>query len=169
MFDIVKLFFDICLLKKTPQDIPPSAWLLQVLIIVYALVGFLILFVGTHWTDALLQVVAEIALIIAFTKVMLYWARKPERYVQTASALFGTDALISFFALPGVTGMNAGRMTLLAFVVMLGLMVWHWLVTGHILRHALSQSLVFGLGIAFLYIVAMYRVTAWLFPGTAGA
>ena len=169
MFDIVKLFFDICLLKKTPQDIPPSVWLLRVLIIVYALVGFLILFVGTHWIDALLQVVAEIALIIAFTKVMLYWARKPERYVQTASALFGTDALISFFALPSVTGMNAGRMTLLAFVVMLGLMVWHWLVTGHILRHALSQSLTFGLGIAFLYIVAMYRVTAWLFPGTAGA
>ena len=167
MFEIVKLFFDICLFKKGPQDIPSSYALLYSLIVVYALVSFLVLFIGAGWYNAVLQILVEIALVIVFTKGMLSLARKPERYVQTASALFGTDALISFFALPGITSVTAGRMTLPAFAVMLGLMIWHWLVTGHIIRHAISQSLSFGLGIAFLYILATYQVMALLFPEIA--
>lgn len=168
MFEVVKLFLDICLFKKGPQDIPSSYGLLYVLIVVYALISFLVLFIGAGWFDAVLQVLVEIALVIVFTKIMLGLIRKPERYVQTASSLFGTDALISFFALPGIASMTAGRVTLLAFAVMVGLMIWHWLVTGHIIRHAISQSLSFGLGIALLYIVAAYQVMALLFPEAAG-
>ncbi|MGR9044525.1 MAG: hypothetical protein ACU83N_04460 [Gammaproteobacteria bacterium] len=164
MFELIKLLFDICLLNKGPQDIPPSSWLLNGLILAYALIGFLVLYIGTPWYDAALQVLVEIALVILFTKVLLGLTRKPERYLQTASALFGTDVLISFFALPAMTSMTTGKMTLLTFSVMLGLMIWHWLVTGHIIRHAISQSLSFGLGIAFLYILATYRIMALLFP-----
>ena len=168
MFEIVKLFFDICLFKKGPQDIPSYNGLLNGLIVVYALVGFLVLFVTAGFFDAVLQVLVEIALVIVFTKVLLSLFRRPERYVQTASALFGTDALLSFFALPGIASMMTGRMTLLAFAVMLGLTIWHWVVTGHIIRHAISQSIPFGLGIAFLYILAMYQVMTLLFPEVAG-
>lgn len=169
MFELVKLFFDICLFKKGPQDVPPSYALLYGLIVVYALIGFLVLFLSVGWYEAALQVLVEIALVIGFTKVMLSLTRKPERYVQTASALLGTDALISFFALPGIASMTTGRMTLLVFAVMLGLMVWHWLVTGHIIRHAISQSLSFGLGVAFLYILVTYQVMAFLFPDVSGS
>ncbi|PKM11365.1 MAG: hypothetical protein CVV13_09580 [Gammaproteobacteria bacterium HGW-Gammaproteobacteria-3] len=164
MYELIKLFFDICLLKKSPQDIPSSYALLYSLIAVYALISFLLLYITADWFDSLLQVAAEITLMLVFAKIALFLVRKRERYVQTASALFGTDALISFFALPGLTSMMAGRMTLLAFFVILALMMWHWLVTGHIIRHALAQSLPFSLGIAFLYLFAMYQILAFLFP-----
>ncbi|MGR9115803.1 MAG: hypothetical protein ACU85E_08550 [Gammaproteobacteria bacterium] len=167
MFEITTLFFDICLLKKGPQDIPPSYGLLYCLIVVYALISFLVLFTAADWQNAVLQIPVEIVLVIVFTKFMLSLVRKPERYVQTACALFGTDALISFFALPSVASMTAGKVTLLAFAVMLGFTVWHWLVIGHVFRHALSQSLSFGLGIAFLYIFAMFQILALLFPEAA--
>ena len=59
-------------------------------------------------------------------------------------------------------------MTELAFSAMIGLMVWHWAVTGHIIRHALEKTLLFSLGLAFLYILGSYQVMALLFPEVSG-
>ena len=57
---------------------------------------------------------------------------------------------------------------LLVFLVMLGLIGWHWAVTGHIIHNALEQSLSFSLGLAFLYLLGSYQVMALLFPEVAG-
>ena len=64
--------------------------------------------------------------------------------------------------------METGQGGLLVFLVMLGLIGWHWAVTGHIIRNALEQSLSFGLGLAFLYLLGSYQVMALLFPEVAG-
>jgi len=61
-----------------------------------------------------------------------------------------------------------GRGALLAFFVIIALMIWHWAVIGHIIRNALEQTLVFSLGLAFLYILGSYQVMALLFPEVAG-
>ena len=95
-------------------------------------------------------------------------ARKLGRFYQVLSAVLGTDALISFFALPGMASMETGQGGLLVFLVMLGLIGWHWAVIGHIIRNALEQSLSFSLGLAFLYLLGSYQVMALLFPEVAG-
>ncbi len=82
--------------------------------------------------------------------------------------MFGVDVLISFIALPGVATMMIGKGVLLAFLVTIGLMIWHWVVIGHIIRNALEQTLIFSLGLAFLYLLVTYQVMALLFPEIAG-
>jgi hypothetical protein len=50
-----------------------------------------------------------------------------------------------------------------AFFAIVLLMLWHWLVSGHIFSNALNQPFTFGLGIAFLYILFSYTVMDTLF------
>ena len=164
MFEIIKLLFDICLFKKGPQDLPPSVWLLQVLAVVDVIISFLMVSIHTDWLNSLLQAMVSALLIVGFSWLMLYVARKRERFNQTTGALLGIDALISFFALPGMVSMTIGKGALLAFVITIALMIWHWAVTGHIIRNALGQPLAFSLGLAFLYILLSYQVMALLNP-----
>lgn len=163
MYLLLKLFFDICLLQKGPEDIPVSTGLLFLLIPVYAVISFLILILSIDSSSAILQVGVEIALLLLSCKVILVVANKPERYQQTASALIGTDTLISFFALPAMASL-IGQGTALPFFSVVALMLWHWLISGHIFSHALAKPLTFGLGVAFLYILLSYQVMALLFP-----
>jgi hypothetical protein len=168
MYDILKLIFDICLFKKGPQDLPYSIWLLRILLIVYTGVRALMLSIHFGWLNVLLQVIADVVLVAGFFWVLLYLARKLGRFYQVWSAVLGTDTLISFLALPGMATMETGQGGLLVVLVMLGLIGWHWAVLGHIIRNALDQSLSFGLGLAFLYLLGSYQVMALLFPEVAG-
>lgn len=164
MFEIIKLLFDICLFKKGPQDLPASVWLLRVLVIVDVCVSFLMLSIHTNWFNSVLQAIVGALLVLGFSWFMLYLTRKRGRFVQTAIAFLGSDALISFFALPGMASMTIGAGALLAFIITIGLMIWHWAITGHIIRSALEQGWVFSLGLAFLYILGSYQVMTLLNP-----
>jgi hypothetical protein len=168
MFEVIKLLFDICLFKQGPQDFPPSVWLWRILLIVDVAVSFLMISIQTGLVASLLQAIVSALLIVGFSGLILYVARKPERFAQTTGALLGTDALISFFALPGMASMTIGTGALLAFIITIVLMIWHWAVTGHIIRNALGQTWTFSLGLAFLYILGSYQVMALLFPEVAG-
>jgi hypothetical protein len=168
MFDIIKLVFDICLFKKGPQDLPGSVWLLRLLLAGYIGIRALMLRIYFDWLDTLLQIVVEIFMLVGFAWIALYLARKLGRFSQMLAALLGADALISFFSLPAIASMASGHGGILVFSVMLGLIGWHWAVTGHIIRHALDKSLIFSLGLAFLYLLGFYQVMALLFPEVAG-
>ncbi|WP_340121112.1 hypothetical protein [Methylobacter svalbardensis] len=168
MFEIIKLLFDICLFTKGPQNLPSSVWLLRILAVVDVIVSFLMVSISTDWLASLLQAIVSALLIIGFSWLMLYLGRKRERFHQTTIALLGTDALIGFIALPGMASMMIGKGIFLAFVVTVGLMIWHWAVAGHIIRNALGQTWTFSLGLAFLYILGSYQVIALLFPEVAG-
>jgi hypothetical protein len=164
MFEIIKLLFDICLFKKGPQHLPYSPSLLYSMIGTYAVVNFLTIHISVGRLSTLLVVTVCTLIVVGFSWVMLYFGHRLARFNQTTCALLGTDALLSFFAVPGISSMVTGGMTLLAFSVMIVLMIWHWVITGHIIRNALDQTLMFGLGLAFLYLFSMYQVMDLLFP-----
>jgi hypothetical protein len=168
MFDIIKLLFEICLFKKGPQDLPYSLWLLRLLLVVYIGIRILMLSIHFDWLNVLLQVSVDVILVAGFFWIILYLARKLGRFYQALSAVLGTDAMISFFALPGMASMEIGQGGLWVVLVMLGLIGWHWAVTGHIIRNALDKSLSFSLGVAFLYLIGSYQVMALLFPEVTG-
>ena len=168
MYDIIKILFDICLFKKGPQDLPYSVWLLRILLVVYISIRVLMLSIHFDWLNVLLQVIVEIFLVAGFIWIILYPPRKLGRFYQVISAVLGTDAVISFMALPAIASMETGQGGLLVFLVMLGLIGWHWAVTGHIIRNALGQNMIFSLGLAFLYLLGSYQVMELLFPEVTG-
>lgn len=160
MFDLMKLFFDICLLKKAPQHLPYSVNLLKILAIINIAINFLLINMGIYWFSALLEAVAGVLLVGGFSWICLFFSRKSTRFCQMTCALLGADALIDFFAMPAIATMALNQGGLLVFLVMIALIIWHWLVTGHIIRNSLEQSFIFSLGLAFLYLVASYKITA---------
>ncbi len=164
MYAYLNLLFAICLFRKGPQDIPYSKILFRLSILSYALVSYLLLHLSVTSLQALLQVAVEIILVIIFSFIVLSLTNKRSRLIQTASALLGTDTLISCTALPVIATLSIDNNNLLAFFTMLALMVWHWLITAHILRHALEQTFSFAMGIAFLYIFSTYQIMGVLFP-----
>jgi len=168
MFDIIKLLFDICLFKKGPQDLPHSVWLLRILLVAYISVRVLMLSMHFDWLNVLLQVIVDIFMVAGFFSTLLYLARKLGRFYQVFSAVLGTDALISFLALPGMATMETGQGGLLVLLLVLGLIGWHWAVTGYIISNALEKTLSFSLGLAFLYLLGSYQVMALLFPEVTG-
>lgn len=164
MYEFLKLFFDICRLKKEPQDIPDSVWLLRLLILVYVFIGFFTLILNTDGINAILQVIVEISLLLGLTWIILWLAKKQERYQQTSCALIGTDALLSFIALPAMATMTLGQNSGLGLIAIIALILWHWLVSGYIFSKALEQPLIFGLGVSFMYLLSSFQLVTALFP-----
>ena len=160
MLDLIKLLFDICLLKKTPQDLPDSSGLLKILATANLGINFLLMNLSTDWFNAVLKAAVGVLLIGSFSWICLFVSGKLTRFCQTTSALLGADALLDLFALPLIATMTVNPENLLAFLAMIGVIIWHWLITGHIMRNALEQSFAFSLGLAFLYLVIAFQVTA---------
>jgi hypothetical protein len=167
MYELMQLFFQIAIFQKGPQDVPASNALLKLLLPVYIAVNYLILLINGASGTAFLQIAVDFGLIVGFSWPLLYFASKSARFPQTLSAMVGTDTVISFMALPAIATLNSHANDV-AYFAMLGLVLWHWLVSGHILRHALDRSLFFGLGLALLYMMLSSRIMAALFPEIAG-
>lgn len=163
MYELVLLFFQITIFKKGPQDVPASSFVLKLLLPVYVAVNYLILLMNGALSTALLQILADFAMILLFCWPLLYVAGRSHRFPQTLAAMIGTDIVLSFLALPAIATLNT-QANDLAYFSMLTLVLWRWLVTGHIMKHALDRSLFFALGLALLYIMLSSQVMAALFP-----
>ena len=167
MYELLKINFEICLLKKGPQDIPYSPLLLKLLCLFYAVVRFLMLALHAETFNALLQIIVEIFLTLGFSWMILFVDGALNRFNQVSCALLGTDTLINFLALPGVMTLETGRGGLLVFAVLLGFVAWQCTVIAHIINHALDQKLLFSFGLAILYLLASYGIITFIFPDMA--
>ncbi|WP_143735885.1 hypothetical protein [Methyloprofundus sedimenti] len=164
MYAYLKLLFNVCLFKKGPHEIPHSKQLLRLSTIAYALISYLLILLSSDSLSALFQVATELIITFSFAALILSIANKLQRFVQTTSTLLGTDAIISTFAIPILAILNQDPSNMLAILTMLALMIWNWLVTAHIIRHALNKSFSFALGIAFLYVFSASQIMGILFP-----
>jgi hypothetical protein len=164
---LIKLFFDICLFKKGPQDLPASGLLLGLATLAYLLVGIVLLGLEATWADAAIQALVEGAMLLGFLFITLKVTGLMSRFLQTASAMLGCDALISSLAVPLLTWMLTSPEAKGVYLFLLLLMLWHLAVVAHILRHALSRHLGIGLGLAIVYVVASYQVMLLLFAPSA--
>ena len=163
MIKLFTLFLEICAFKKGPQDVPAAKALLQLLAGLYLSISVLVLALNLDLTEAFLQATVETVLVLGFPWLLLNLAKKPGRYLQTVSALLGCDILISLCALPALSSLSI-QPTPLGLAAVIMLMIWNWLVTGHIFKHALSQPFLFGIGVALLYFLLSYQIIAMLFP-----
>lgn len=168
MFELIKLITAICFWQKSPKDIPYSLTIWRLFALNDVLISFLVLNMRSYWLYALAQAVFGVLLISSFAWLTLFINGKSSRLCQTSCALLGSDALISFCALPAIATMTLGQGGLLVLLVMSSIIIWQWLVIGHIMREALTQNLGFSLGLAFLYVLSAYILTALLFPDIAG-
>lgn len=167
--ELIVLFIDICLFRRGPQDVPASRLLFGLALIAYLVVGELLLIVEADWFEAALQSLVEAGLLLGFFWAVLFLSGKASRFLQTATALLATDAIISTPGALFLQGWAARPDARLFQMALFALMIWHIAVVAHILRQALSRPLVYGMAVAVFYIIATYQIMSALFSPSLGA
>lgn len=167
---VIQFFFQLCLLRKAPQDLPGSSALLAVTLLADLLVGMALAGVaGLSPGRGLLQGLVDVAFMLALLYGAVHLLNRIPRFQQAATALLGSGAVLGFIAAVPLSMLPRGgdeQAPGVAVLLFLGLIFWSVLVTGHILRHTFDLSLRQGVGIAIVYSFFAYSLVGGIFSGT---
>jgi len=144
-----------CLLRLGPQDLPASSLLLGIAVAAHVGLGTLITTLYYPLATAFAVSLTGTLLLGLLAFGLLSVRGVTERFSQTYAAFAGTGAVLEAVALPLVAMLEGnaandgpspgGAILTIAWLVLL---IWSWVVSGHILRHALSVHLTAGIGIS---------------------
>ncbi len=153
-------------MRSSPEDLPCSHALLGMIVIFNIMVSMLI---GSIIHDLKIAGLTSISvLFFSFAFVKLLLNKKPERFLQTFSAMLGADTIISIMSLPSVYSLaylNPSD-TAATFFNFTGfaLFVWVIIVYGYIFSKALTSTMGYGMaisvGYAFLTIMIIELIVA---------
>ena len=165
MNELIRFFWGLCLLRRTPGDLPRSPWLLQlVLLFNLAVNGFLGITVFGALTPAFLAALVELALSAGLLFAALQVRGRAQRWQQAYTALLGAGVVLGVIAL--------GYRSLLAVLGLgspavpdLMLFFWSLLVMAHVLRHSLEIRLGPAILIVIAYTMFLFGLIAqWFAP-----
>jgi hypothetical protein len=167
---LIRYYIELCLLRRAPQDLPASTALFWTVLAVDLAVGLVVgLAAGLPLGASLAQDLFEAALMLGALYAGLYLTRHPERFLQSASALLGSSALISLAALAPLslnpTGSEETDAAALGALLLLAILAWSIVVTGHILRHTFAIGLGQGAAIAVAFQILAISLLGGLFGG----
>ena len=165
------LFFDICLLRRGPQDVPAAPVLLLLCILAYLSAGYLALLAGVGAAAplrSLLLALLDLGLLSVMTYSILRALKHSARLPQTLTALTGCGTLLQIIALPlGIWfdhANSSGNIAEIPLILSLGVLAWSVVVTAHILRHAFAVAFSVGVAYAFAYLFISWSLADWLLP-----
>jgi len=162
-------FFELCLLRAKPQDLPVSRMLLGLVIAANIVVGVLA-FSDLYGSilRALMASVVENLFFLAVLGLLLYFKGLFPRFNQSATALLGSSTLLAIILIPlysmGGGAADHSAMALVADLGALLLLIWSLMVMGHILRYTLDVPLGRGISLAIVYFLSSSLFVGSLFP-----
>ena len=168
-------FYEICRFKKRPQDIPASKNLLTLCIFVYSLLSIFIADLYQETEQAVLNSLIELGLLLLFSWAILQSSGKAARWLQTVTALIGTNLIINIIALPayvlvsfdGLNELASGSSTQsFGLLVLAVLACWNIMIMSHIVKHALETHFAIAMFLAITYIWIAFSFTSALMPTT---
>lgn len=166
---ILMAFFDICLFRKRPQDLPTSAAFLLVCLLFYTLSSFVLALLSQSTLNAAAAGVTETVLIMLMTYFFLKLKNMQQRWLQVTTALSGTGIIFSLLAIPVFYWVASSGESVhgLLYLLVIILVVWNIAVMAHVMRHSLSVSFTAGVCIALLYIWLIASAINFISPQQA--
>lgn len=158
MMNLLLHFVEIALLRRGPQDLPASSFLLTVTVLGYLAVNVLARFLMPAAQGAwMLQLLFELLFTLGWYALLLRIFNRPERFLQTATAMFGYQTLLAppiIAAIWLVQQFGKESVWLLpVLVIALVLVVWLIAAGAHILKAALEWSMPASVGMIILQMV----------------
>lgn len=164
-------FFAICCFDKKPQDLPASKELCLVTVVSYLTSSFFLTLLTQTVNTALLSAIIDTTLLALLTAATLGLKGLSQRWLQVSTALFGTGFLFSIAAIPLSYLLSAlpqeSPLVFLVFLFVISLLLWNIGVMAHILKHALSSSMVLAVMLALSYVCVITMTVTSLFPEIA--
>lgn len=169
MLSLALAFVEITLHRRGPDELPPSRFLLGVLVALYVLTGL----IGI-WTLGVLDAgTAQLLLLdavffLAYVFVCLRLFRHDRRFPQTVIALLGAEVVISLVSLPLALWSRSISVPpdpySAPMLLHLLLLLWWIDVAGFILSRAIGRPYFVGVLFMIVYVLTSYRISSFLFP-----
>jgi hypothetical protein len=153
----------IIMLRLGPQDLPPGRSVLLACIGMYLAVTAFSLGRSESVEQVVPVLILAVLIPLLSCALVLYLRRRPARWEQTVSALFGTSAILSAITLPISPASGTEPSPLVALFLLLAFF-WSFAVDAHIWRHALEVAFSTGLALA----VILFAVTLFIINLLAG-
>lgn len=159
---LIAPFWDICRLKRAPQDIPASRFLFNLVLFLYVVLGTTINLIGFTFAEACVLSLLMTGLLLLVIRTLLLLRGFNGRMLQTATAVMGASIVLFLPAL----GLRywfyviekTGTESNLAGYLWVCLFVWERFISAHILRHALDTRLMVGFFISIAYVFLEFQV-----------
>jgi hypothetical protein len=173
MRELIQLFTQIALLRRGPQDLPASLLLLALTVIAYFVVNLIVSSVLPPTTGWPARLLVDVLLTLAWYVLLLKLVGRPERILQTATAVFGFQAVLSPLVVMSEWLMRRfAQDTTWQFPVTLMwlvLVIWVIAANSHVVKAALEWSSAASVALVILQILAGWLVMFALFPLSAGS
>jgi len=160
--------YDICRIRKGPQDLRHSLNLVGLLFLLnFVLPSFSFYFLYKGLVGIGVAILFTI-FPLALTYLVLSLTKKSTRFLQTIAALLATNLFIEIIALAiilvGATlaAISPHFMGLVLQLSMIGLLVWQIYIQANIFKQALSQSLLVGMAASLVILFANSLVFSWI-------
>lgn len=168
MPQLLRIFWEICLLQKAPQDIPYSRGLFLLLLLIGFIIDNLNLNIAlpnVMFTSVIVVVSLHTLFLLGSLSALLVVMGYRLRILQALTALIGTGVIISLFALPVllIVSRVANDPGYFGLILLL-LNIWSLLITAHILRHALSIGFLLAGLLAFGYFMLSIKIIDVMLP-----
>ena len=171
MTEVIRLYMQIALLRRGPQDLPASRLLLIVTVGGYAAVNALMSALLPSSAGWPAQLGVDVLFTLAWYAALLQLTGRSERFLQTATAVFGFRSLLSPLLIASEWLMRRfGQDTtwqLPIAVAGLALVIWLIAASGHVVKAALDWSSATSVTLVILEIVAGQLLLFALFPPSA--
>lgn len=167
MKELIQLFTQIALLRRGPQDVPASMLLLVLTVIGYTLVNIVVLSVLPSEDVWGPRLALDVLFTLAWYVVLLKLVGRPERILQTTTAVFGFQAVLSPpLELSDWLLRRFGddsTWQLPASLIFLVIVVWVIAANSHVVQAALEWSGFASVGVVILEIITGSLVQLALF------
>jgi len=162
-------FVDIALHRRGPEELPASTFLLVLVLAASLLAAFAALQLAPPLEQrAALLLAFDTAVYGGFIWGVLKAFDHGPRFKQTATALFGTDALLNLLSLPlllWTRGLDSvGAATTAPTIFRLLLIAWSIDIAGYVLSRGIGRPYVLGVSIMIGYVLLMISLQTSLFP-----
>ena len=159
-------YLQLCLFRSTPARLPYHPFTIALTLGAYLVVGFILLLDQRGLLSIVAQIGLEVGILYLVTRVALSLRRKPERLVQTLSALIGVNLVIGIISvpvshfLPPSTPEQVDPLTLQVNLVIL---VWNLAVISLIFKRSFDINTALAAFIAFNYFLLYEFILITLF------
>lgn len=164
MRPILDAYIKLCLLRLAPQDLPASATLLGLSLLMYGGASLLAALVELRGAQAVMAALVDTGLLTLMTQLTLWIRNLGARLTQTLTALAGAGTVMTVISLPILIWQHAVGLppqgSMMPTLTLLALLLWNLVVMGNILRHALSAPIFVGTLLAILYVyisISLFR------------
>jgi hypothetical protein len=158
MKELFRLFAQLALSRKGPQDLPASPLLLALTVLGYFLVNYVLSMLMPAVDVWRLHLLVDCAFTLAWYAILLRAFGKPERFLQTATAMFGYQLVLAPLWIAAVyLSRRYNDDAVLQFpAAVMGLVIAIWVIRagGYILKAALELPMVACVVLIILQILA---------------